>query len=137
MTDKVLIDTNLWVYLYAKNPTNKYLKVRQVIADNLATIVISTQILGELYHVLMRKSLILTPEAKDIILELIANFTVLEIDTLKVIQALEINSKYGYSYWDSLIVATALLANCSVLYSEDMHHNQLIESRMRILNPFV
>jgi predicted nucleic acid-binding protein len=42
-----------------------------------------------------------------------------------------------YTYWDSLILATALLANCTIGYSEDMQHNQLVESQLRIVNPFV
>ncbi|MFM6010799.1 MAG: PIN domain nuclease, partial [Dolichospermum sp.] len=42
------------------------------------------------------------------------------INITEVIQALEINAKYNYSYWDSLIIATALLSECSIIYSEDM-----------------
>jgi len=113
------------------------LKIRQIVADHMTAILISTQILGELYHVLTHKNFVPVSEAKDIILELIASFPVLEIDVLKVIQALEINSKYGYSYWDSLIVATAFLSNCGILYSEDMHNDQLIEGKTRIQNPYM
>ncbi len=45
--------------------------------------------------------------------------------------------RYGYSYWDSLIIATALQNDCSILYSEDMQHNQLIEGKLRIINPLI
>jgi predicted nucleic acid-binding protein len=38
--------------------------------------------------------------------------------------------------WDSLIIATSLQRNCSILYSEDMQHNQVIEDKLRIVNPF-
>jgi predicted nucleic acid-binding protein len=41
------------------------------------------------------------------------------------------------SYWDSLIVATALEADATLLYSEDMHHDLWINARLRIVNPFV
>jgi predicted nucleic acid-binding protein len=68
---------------------------------------------------------------------MITAFSVLEIDPLKVVQALDLNLKYGYSYWDSLIIATALLSDCSFVYSEDMSHNQLIEDKVRIFNPFI
>ena len=103
----------------------------------MTTIVVSTQILGELYHVLTRKNFVSVTEAKQIILELIASFPVIEIDALKVTQALDLNSKYGYSYWDSLIIATALISNCGILYSEDMHHDQLIEGKTTIRNPYI
>ncbi len=136
MTGKILIDTNLWIYLYAKNPEAKYLKVRQIVDENLDSIVVSTQVLGELYHVLTRKKFCIREEAKRIILETIAVFPILEIDALNVAGALDVNEKYGFSYWDSLLIATALLNDCQILYSEDMQHNQLIEDKVIIINPF-
>ncbi|MFQ4147021.1 PIN domain-containing protein [Chlorogloeopsis sp. ULAP02] len=136
MVDKVMIDTNLLVYLYAKNPPSKYLKVKEIISDNFELLIVSTQILGELYNVLTKKNLTTKEEAKQIIGEIATNFLVVEIDILKVLAALDINSGYGYSYWDSLVISTALLCNCSILYSEDMQHNQLIENKTRIVNSF-
>jgi predicted nucleic acid-binding protein len=51
--------------------------------------------------------------------------------------AITIKQRYRYSYWDSLIIASALEANCSILYTEDMHNGQIIEKRLKILNPFI
>jgi len=136
MKDKVLLDTNLWVYLYAKDPPDKSVKVRELVNNNFSRIIISTQILGELYNVLLKKKFTSKDEAKQIILEMVTNFPIVEIDVLKVMTALEINSTYGYSYWDSLVVATALQHNCDILYSEDMQANQIIEKKTRIINPF-
>jgi len=120
MNGKILIDTNLWIYLYAKNPQAKYLRVRQIVDENFDFIVVSTQVLGELYHVLTRKNFCIREEAKRIILETIAVFPILEIDALNVAGALDINEKYGFSYWDSLLISTALRNDCQILYSEDM-----------------
>jgi predicted nucleic acid-binding protein len=136
MTDKVLFDTNIWVYLYAQNLPDKSVKVRELVNNNFTSIIISTQILGEFYNVLTKKKLKSQDETKQIIQEMVTNFTIVEIDVLKVMAALEINSKYGYTYWDSLVVATALQHNCDILYSEDMQANQLIENKTRIVNPF-
>ena len=44
--------------------------------------------------------------------------------------------RYDFQFFDSVIVAGALEANCTVLYSEDMHHNLLVEKQLHILNPF-
>jgi len=44
--------------------------------------------------------------------------------------------KYQYRYWDSLVIATALLNGCDILYSEDLHEGQLIEDKLTIINPF-
>jgi predicted nucleic acid-binding protein len=50
-------------------------------------------------------------------------------------KALEIAEQYGYTIYDSLVIAAALQARCTTLYSEDMHSGQKIEG-MTILNPF-
>lgn len=137
MTDKIFLDTNLWIYLYAKNPPEKYQKVEEIIKSSSSLILVSTQVLGELFHVLTRKNFTLKTDAITIISDMVNTFPVQAITTAEVIQALEINAKYNYSYWDSLIIATALLSECSIIYSEDMQHNQLIDNKVIILNPFV
>lgn len=136
MSDKILLDTNLWVYSFASSETEKQHKIQTLIDENFQFIVVSSQILGELFNVFTRKKLKSTEAAKEIILEIVTTFPVFEVDTLKVLQAININAKYGYSYWDSLILATALIGNCASVYSEDMHHDQIIEDKLRIVNPF-
>ena len=44
---------------------------------------------------------------------------------------------HNFSMWDSLIVASALNANCATLYSEDMQHGQIVHGRLTIQNPFL
>jgi predicted nucleic acid-binding protein len=41
-----------------------------------------------------------------------------------------------YAHYDSQIIAAALAAGCTVLYSEDMQHGQLIDGTLSIVNPF-
>jgi predicted nucleic acid-binding protein len=48
----------------------------------------------------------------------------------------KVKDKYRYSYWDSMIIASALDSKCSILYSEDMQHGQVIDKDLIILNPF-
>ena len=45
--------------------------------------------------------------------------------------------RYQFSYFDSLILASALTANCQILYSEDLQHGQVIDGRLTIINPFL
>ncbi len=52
------------------------------------------------------------------------------------LKASELRMKYSLSFWDSLIVASALAANAEILYSEDMQNGLLIENKLRIINPF-
>ncbi len=136
MTDKVLLDTNLWVYLYGKDPLEKSQRVEEILRTHPQSIQISTQVLGELFHVLTRKKFTSEIDAVAIVSSLINSFPILPIESANVLQAMDVKQKYGYSYWDSLVLATALLHNCSIVYSEDMHHSQLINTTLRIVNPF-
>ena len=43
--------------------------------------------------------------------------------------------RWGYSHYDSLIIAAALQADCEILYSEDLHHRQKIRD-LTIIDPF-
>jgi predicted nucleic acid-binding protein len=132
----ILLDTNIWVYLWVQSSQKKSAKAQKLVNDNFESIIVRTQILGELYNVLTKKKLKPKDEAKQIILEMVKFFTIVEIDALKVMAALDINLNYGYTYWDSLVIATALQHDCDSLYSEDMQANQLIEQKTRIINPF-
>lgn len=136
MSDRVLLDTNLWVYLYSKEPKEKYEKADALLLSHLDALVVSTQILGELYNVLIKKKLQSQAQAQEIISQIIDGFDICEITSACVAEAIQINIRHGYSYWDSALIATALLSDCSILYSEDMQHDQVIAGRLRIVNPF-
>jgi predicted nucleic acid-binding protein len=137
MSDKVFLDTNLWIYLYSKDPIEKYEKVNALFLPQLQSLVVSTQILGELYNVLIKRKFRTQTQAQEIISQLVAGFDIFEVASVQVLEAIGTNIRYGYSYWDSLIIATALQSNCNILYSEDMQHDQVIESKLRILNPLI
>lgn len=49
----------------------------------------------------------------------------------------ELRDRHHLSYWDSLIVACALLEGATIVYSEDMQSGLVIENRLQIINPFV
>ena len=51
-------------------------------------------------------------------------------------QGLGIAQRYRLALYDSMIVAAALIADCEILYSEDMHDGLIIGGRLRIENPF-
>jgi predicted nucleic acid-binding protein len=51
-------------------------------------------------------------------------------------RALAIVERLCISLYDSLLIAAALIADCKVLYSEDLQHGQLIDRKLRVVNPF-
>ncbi len=50
--------------------------------------------------------------------------------------AIRLVEKYQLQMFDAIIVSSALEADCSILYSEDMQHNLLVENNLKIVNPF-
>ncbi|CAK8712607.1 MAG: PIN domain-containing protein [Candidatus Electronema aureum] len=62
------------------------------------------------------------------------NIASVSLGTVK--RCLLLKKKYSYSYWDSLILASALENGCAVVCSEDMQHGQEIEQSFVIMHPF-
>ena len=52
-----------------------------------------------------------------------------------ILKAIEIRNRFGFSYWDCQIVAAALEAGCTQLYSEDMQDGQIINGQIKLINP--
>jgi predicted nucleic acid-binding protein len=136
MTGKVFMDTNLWVYLFSEETIKKE-SISQLVTKNFGNIRLSTQVLGELFHVLTKKKIVPIEEAIRIVYRILDDFPVSAIHKGIVKYALELKLKYRFSYWDSLIITSALDTGCDILYTEDMQHNQLIEGELKIINPFI
>ncbi len=134
MKDRIFIDTNLWIYLYSKDDKNN--KCKELLDQNFENVNISTQVLGEIFSVLTKKRIKTKEEAKQIVADITSSFSVAEVLTATVNKAMDLSIKQAFSYWDSLIIASALESNCSILYTEDMQDGQIIEDRLRIMNPF-
>jgi predicted nucleic acid-binding protein len=56
---------------------------------------------------------------------------------MTLLQASQLRDRHSFSYWDSLIVASALAEGATVVYSEDMHSGLTVENQLQIINPFV
>jgi predicted nucleic acid-binding protein len=137
MSDRIFLDTNILVYATIADSVGeknaKAISFLESIERN--RIFISIQVINEYYSTLIRKKI-----ADDIIQnkikELIDIVEVFPVDLPIVVYSWKVRERYGFSIWDSLIVATALKGHCTVLYSEDLQHKQLIENRVLVLNPF-
>jgi predicted nucleic acid-binding protein len=49
----------------------------------------------------------------------------------------DIAERYGFSVYDSMIIAAAKGAGCTTLFSEDLQHRQVIDGTLTIRNPFL
>lgn len=99
-------------------------------------ITISIQVLNEFCNIVLKKKILTLDETIKAINVFSQQFDVLPINKILVADALSLKKRLNYSYWDSLIIATALASGVMTLYSEDMHHNQTINAQLTILNPF-
>ena len=135
MSDKkIFIDTNILVYL-VKDTSGKAETIASIIADN-SNIYISTQVVNEFCNVAIKK---LGFSYKDILFSIdkfSENFIISGVEILTIKDAIKVKEKYAYSYYDSVIIASALQNNCNILYTEDMQHTQIIEDSLTIINPF-
>ena len=134
MEDRVFLDTNVLIYAYSDTEPEK--KEISLITLERKNIVISTQVINEFIWNMNKKFHVNIELLKNLIDILFKRFRVSLIERATIIQAFDIVKQYKYSYWDSLIIASALENNCSILFSEDMQHNQLIENKLKIINPF-
>ena len=134
--ENYFLDSNVLIYAYYNREKDKQFLCRKLISENKITI--STQVLQEMSNVLYKKFSVNYDTIKSLISECISNCDEVYINTQNtVFFACDIAKRYGYSFYDSLILAAALEADCQIIYSEDMQHGQIIEHTLKIINPFV
>ena len=133
MSASAFFDTNVFVYAVVQDDLRSQ-KAEELIAEGGT---VSVQVLNEFADVVRRKAKMPWDEVRFAI----ENIKALCPDPLPVTldtheEALTIAEKYGYRIFDALIVASALEAQCTILYSEDMQDGQVIDGRLTIRNPF-
>ena len=134
MKGKSFVDTNIVVYCYSETQEDKKILAQRVSLNPDS--VISTQVIQEFGNTMSRKFGQSWNSIQAAIQELTLNYQVYINTPVTITNACRITDKYKYSFYDSLIIASALEAGCDILYTEDMQHNQLIEDKLPILNPF-
>jgi len=130
MSDKVFLDTNILIYLFDSDSIKKGI-VKNLLKQRP---IISIQVINELSNVLIKKFKFEESDIKEILKKILENSHFFQIDQYIVFKALDIKKRYKFSYYDSLIVSSAISSQCQILYSEDMQHGQQIENLM-IINP--
>lgn len=125
-------DTNVLLYLLSGDAA-KADRAEAVLARGG---ILSVQVLNEFASVAARKLGLSYPEIREV-LELVRAVCTVEPITLETHDlGLQIAERYGFSLYDALIVAAALLAGCATLYSEDLQDGQTIDGRLVVRNPF-
>ena len=131
-TPREFLDSNILVYAFTSDPRGQ--KAQELLARGCAA---GVQGLNEFVNVARRKLGMTWVEVRDALAAIRTLCrTILPIDLDAHIDALRIAERYGLSVFDALMVATALRADCRILWSEDMHHGLMVDGRLHIANPF-
>jgi len=137
MTDKVFIDSNVWIYLFTNEDNFKCKMAEQFILGNSVKniFVISYQVINEITNVLKRKNF--TEIEIRYIIENISKICVIQDYSKEILLfASELRENYNFSVWDSIIVSCASTSGCCLLISEDMQNKMKIKG-LAINNIFV
>jgi predicted nucleic acid-binding protein len=136
--DKIFIDTNILIYAYDVTAGKKHQISKNILEDlwYSGLGIISTQVLQEFYVNVVQKipKPIDIQQAKEIIRDFL-KWQVIVNTSDAIIEAIDISLKYGFSFWDSLIIEAAITSGAAVLMSEDLQHGQSIDE-LTIKNPF-
>jgi predicted nucleic acid-binding protein len=127
----VFFDTNVLLYLVSGDMA-KANRAEQLVEQGG---VISVQVLNEFAAVAAGKKDIQFAKIRKSLSAFRALFAVVALDIETHERGLDIAERYRVSIYDSMIVAAALRADCTTLYTEDLQHQQTIE-RLTIRNPF-
>lgn len=137
MSVRSFFDTNVLVYTDDQGAPAKQRRALDLIAEHrrARTGVVSLQVLQE-YFVAATRQLRVDAQVARRKVELLGEFDVMSPEIADILAAIDLHRLHRISFWDALIVRSAMEAGCSVLLSEDMQHGQKI-SGIQIENPFL
>jgi predicted nucleic acid-binding protein len=129
------LDSNIWIYALADNQELGKHDVACKLVDSEG-VVVSTQVINEVCVNLIKKSAFSETQIQALIRSFYDGCDVIELNQIILTSASNLRSNYALSFWDSLIVASALQAGTSILYSEDMQAGLVISNQLEVVNPF-
>jgi predicted nucleic acid-binding protein len=139
MSERAFVDTNVIVYLFDEHAPAKQSAAGALMrsfVDGQVVPVVSTQVLQEAYSVLTGKLNLEGATALTLLQKMErSGFIVETTDVPLVWRAANRSIEDKLSFWDSLIVESAIAAQCSVLYTEDLQHGRRFDG-LTVVNPF-
>ena len=120
--DRIFVDTNVLVYAYDRSAGEKHKKAMEIMESLWDSYngIVSSQVLQEFFVSVTRK--IVKPldafTTREIVKDLLKWKTIV-VDGGMILDAIDINSRYRYSFWDSVIIASAIEGGASIILSED------------------
>ncbi len=131
---RCFIDTNIWLYAFIDSNTEPKRTIAKDIVQS-QDIVISTQVINETCVNLLKNGALTEEYIRQLVLAFYEKYTVVELGQATILLASKLRERYSLSFWDSMIVASALHTGCAVLYTEDMQNGLLVAEQLTIVNP--
>jgi predicted nucleic acid-binding protein len=139
MSAKYFLDTNIFVYSLDITAPAKSRRAARLIRDALDTGngIVSYQVVQEFFSVAFRRFAkpMSAFAAEEYLNTAFRPLLAVHSSPALFVSALQIYTQHQFSWYDSLIVAAAKEAGCSILYTEDMQHGKRVDD-LKIDNPF-
>jgi predicted nucleic acid-binding protein len=139
MSGKFFLDTNIFVYSFDFSSPKKAAEATKLIRKGIETRagIVSYQVVQEFFNVALRRFAkpMSSVEAEQYLSTIFRPLLAVHSSPALYGEALRILGRYRLAWYDSLIVASAIEAQCDVLYSEDFQDGQQIGS-VAVSNPF-
>ena len=126
------LDANVLLYLLSGDDS----KADRAEGELNAGGVVSVQVLNEFASVTSRKLKMSIAEIREMLATIRAICKVVPVSEETHDLGLQVAEQYGLSIYDAMIVASAVLAGCKTIVSEDMQDGQIVQGGLRVWNPF-
>jgi len=139
MSGPVFLDTNVLVYLFDSSAPAKQKRAQEILETETrqGQALLSTQVLQEFYVAVTRKlTKPLDEKSAERAVHDLASLPIVQVDTPMVLAAVARSRHDRFSFWDALIVESAVVGRASRIYSEDLQHGRVMDG-VRIENPFL
>ena len=140
MSDKFFLDTNIFVYSFDRGAVAKSRRATQLIRTALNTQkgITSYQVVQEFFNVALQRFAqpMKVDEAEQYYSTILRPLLGIQSSQALYLEALQFQSRYRLSWYNSLIVAAAIQAQCQILMTEDLQHGQKFAD-LRVENPFL
>lgn len=131
------LDTNILLYSISQNPAESAKRDRaiELLGDDSSAL--SVQVLQEFYVEATRagRADAIAHELAAGLIETWLRFRIQDMNLAVLKSALRIRKTYGFSFWDSAVLAAALALGCDRVYTEDLSHGQTVDG-LAVIDPF-
>jgi predicted nucleic acid-binding protein len=133
------VDTNVLVYAHDVTAGARHERARELMTSlwESGYGCLSTQVMQEFYVTVTRK--VARPLPGDVAARIVADLAAWRVhvpEVSDVLDAIEIHRRYTISYWDALVIQSALRLGCQSIWSEDLNPEQ-VYADIRVRNPFI